>query len=390
MTTYRQYRQSLVPTTMQRPVGQAFQGEIGDVEDAAMDRAKQSVKARFPLLAPPDALTAIGRERMIPQAPGESNASYAARLQDAWNTWPWAGTPFGVLRALYSSGYRNVVLAQVRGGVQYTLDNGGTNLLRWSNRFNAISPWQTNQTYTLAVGVAAPDGSTSASTLTATASQGGPFQNISPTISVTGTYVLSGLAQSAAGNNFFLRLRDNTTPANGVFTFFNAAAAWARFSIVANLTAGDSIDALFGVTTIGLAVNFWGLQLEQASALGPYSQTYGIADTTTLGAGALVSSTMACGLWETDPLSAYSPPNQTLWSKFTVLFPLPLIPPNWGWAGGIPASNSAEANFIRSLIQTWKPASSTCDRIVIQTQGKLFGYPAAQLWGTSGQLWGAS
>jgi hypothetical protein len=125
MSSFRQYRSSLVPTTHQRPTGQAFQGALGDVEDSFIDRAKQAVKARFPLLAPPDALDAIGVERQIPRGPGEANAAYAARLVAAFETWPNAGTPYGMLRAFYATGYTNVVLAQVRGGKQYTLDASG-------------------------------------------------------------------------------------------------------------------------------------------------------------------------------------------------------------------------------------------------------------------------
>jgi hypothetical protein len=123
--SYRAWRCSLVPTTHQRPTGQAFQGALGDVEDALIDRAKQAVKARFPLLAPPDALTALGVERQLPQGPGESTTAYAARLQGAWLLWPWAGTPYGLLRAFADAGYPNVVLAQPRGARQFTLDANG-------------------------------------------------------------------------------------------------------------------------------------------------------------------------------------------------------------------------------------------------------------------------
>lgn len=160
--SYRAWRCSLVPTTHQRPTGQAFQGALGDVEDSLIDRAKQAVKARFPLQAPPDALTAIGVERQMPQGPGESAAAYAARLVDAWTSWQWAGTPYGMLRAFYATGYTNVVLAQVRGGKQYTLDASGALVISsggtwtptyvgdpfWS-RFDVIFPaplpvsWQT-------------------------------------------------------------------------------------------------------------------------------------------------------------------------------------------------------------------------------------------------------
>jgi hypothetical protein len=209
---FRAYRRSLVPTTHQRPTGQAFQGALGDVEDSLIDRAKQAVKARFPLLAPSDALDAIGVERQLPRGPGEQDAAYAARLVDAWQSWLNAGTPFGMLRAFWATGYTNVVLAQVRGGKQYTLDANGA----------------------LAI------------------SSGGTW---------TPTY------------------------------------------------AGD-----------------------------PF------------------------------------------WSKFTVIFPSPL-PASWV-SGGVPSSTSNEANFIRSLISTWKPGHATTDRIIIVTAGRVLGYPATRTLGT--------
>jgi len=157
-------------------------------------------------------------ERLMPQGPGESSAAYAARLQDAWNTWPWAGTPFGLLRALNATGYTNVVLAQVRGGKQFTLDG-------------------------------------------------------------TGALVIS--------------------------------------------------------------------------STGSWTSTF-----------------MA------DPF----------WSRFDVIFPQPL---RASWvSGGVPASNSGESNFIRSLIALWKPGSATCGRIIIVTAGKVWGSPASQLWGSG--VWGGT
>lgn len=209
-----------MPTTHQRPTGQAFQGALGDVEDALIDRAKQAVKARFPLLAPPDALTAIGVERQMPQGPGESWTAYAARLQDAWNTWPWAGTAYGMLRAFWATGYTNVVLAQVRGGNQYTLDAGGNLVI-------------------------------------------------------------------------------------------SSGATWTP-------------------TYVG------------------------------------------------DPF----------WSRFDVIFPQPL-PASWV-AGGVPASTSNEANFIRSIAQTWKPGSATVGKITIVTAGRVLGYPVRQLGASNGALGGAA
>lgn len=218
--SYRDWRRSLVPTTHQRPTGQAFQGALGDVEDSFIDRAKQAVKARFPLLAPTAALDAIGVERQIPRGPGEQDAAYAARLVDSWNSWVWGGTPFGMLRAFWATGYTNVVLAQVRGGKQYTLDAGG-NLLIGSN-----GSW---------------------------------------------------------------------TPA---------------------------------------ASNF----------VAPF------------------------------------------WSVFDLIFTLPLRA-EWQ-SGGVPSATSSEADFVRSLIRTWKPGFSRVGRILVQTSGALWGVPSTRTWGTG--TWGGT
>jgi len=217
--TYRAWRSSLVPTTHQRPTGQAFQGALGDVEDSLIDRAKQSVKARFPLLAPPDGLTALGVERQLPRGPSEATATYAARLQNAWNLWPWAGTPYGLLRAFADAGYGNVFLAQIRGARQYTLD------------------------------------------------------------------------------------------ANGALVISNGGS-WTP-------------------TFVG------------------------------------------------DPF----------WSKFAVIFPSPLPA---AWAGVVPDIASTEASYIFDTIRRWKPGHATWGRIVFQTSGKTWGFPASQVWGAATGTWGGT
>lgn len=395
-TPYRVYQTTpvssggLAPTFLTGPNAQAFEGALGDVKDFLSSKAKMAVQARMPLVAPSDALARIAIERGLQRGATETDAQLAVRCQGAWQTWPFAGTAFGLLQAFYQTGYQNVVLAQVRGGKQYTLDNGGVNLLRWSNRFDTASlVWTANQPYALATGILAPDGTLSATTLTAGAAQGGPFQNL--TAPVSGKYVLHAWAQSAVGNQFFLRVRDNTTPASGLSTTFAGTAAWTRYSIQVTLAAGDSIDALFGVNTNGQAVNFADVQLEPAASPGPIARTFNVAKPTTLPAGSLLASVLPNGIWETDPLSSYSPLDQAFWSKFDVLFPLPLQAPSFSWSAGIPSSSSNEANFIRALISAWKPAFAITNRIIIQQSGKLLGYPpTATLGSTNGVLGGSS
>lgn len=130
-----------VPTTLQRATWARYLGALGAQLDGSADgdypgrgtaafdwglvaRTKAAVKARFPLLAPSDGLEQIGVERKMPRGPGESSASYGTRLQGAWNTWPWAGTAFGVLSALSAGGYPKAEV-RIQKSRRYYLDATG-------------------------------------------------------------------------------------------------------------------------------------------------------------------------------------------------------------------------------------------------------------------------
>lgn len=112
--TYREFELDCAPPWLLDENGEDWLTASGDAKDALVERAKAGVKARFPLLAPPDALTAIGNERGLPRGPTDTDSSYAQRLVGAWDTWKWAGTPTGVLNALWDAGYTNVVLVTPR------------------------------------------------------------------------------------------------------------------------------------------------------------------------------------------------------------------------------------------------------------------------------------
>lgn len=214
MATFKDYMVELSPSWLRGPRGEAWMRALGDVKDSLVARAKQAVQARMPALATDDALAEIGVERQIPRSIGESRASYAGRLRGAWESWPWGGTPTGLLRALWYQGYTNVELV-IANGRAYKLNND------------------------------------------------------------------------------------------------------------------------FGVDVTS------GSQLE-------------------FGTG--------------------------LWSTFIVYFPNPL-PSDW-IANGVPASNSNEANAIRTTIQKWKPGFATLSSIVIYQSGLTWGYPYGT-WG-SGTVWGGS
>lgn len=220
---WQSYHASLATTQLQQPYGNALEMALAAAKDYAADRIRLALKAKLPGLAPPDALSQIGIERGMPQGQSETSAAYAARLINAWNMWPWAGTPYGMLQVFFRTGYTNVVLAQPRGGKLFSLDVNG-NLVT-----SLASPPTWTPTYT------------------------------------------------------------------------------------------------------------------------------------------------------TDPF----------WSRFDVVFPAPL-PASWGGGSTVPASNSAESNFIRSIINSWKPGHATCNRIVIVTSGKIWGYPTTQVWGAGTGNWGSS
>ncbi len=110
----------VVPPWLLGPNGRTWLTAIGRSLDDNAERARQAVKARFPNLAPDDALAVLGEERGMPRGPGETTASYRARLLGAWDAWTWAGTPYGMLRQLLAAGYPTVYV-QTQGGKQYSL-----------------------------------------------------------------------------------------------------------------------------------------------------------------------------------------------------------------------------------------------------------------------------
>jgi len=118
--SYRDYAVDLAPPWLLQPQGQAFLRALGSVRDDITQRLKEGVKARFIESAAPDALAAIGADRGLERGPTDTDDTYADRLKDAWALWTWAGTPTGVLNALWDAGYTNVVLLTSRR--THTLD----------------------------------------------------------------------------------------------------------------------------------------------------------------------------------------------------------------------------------------------------------------------------
>ena len=90
----------------------------GELKDDIVDRYQEAGTAGYPDLAPADALPWIGKERMLPRMPGESEAAYRERLRLAWETWREAGTIPGMLKALDRLGLP-------AAGELYLIEEGG-------------------------------------------------------------------------------------------------------------------------------------------------------------------------------------------------------------------------------------------------------------------------
>lgn len=116
--------QALDPRWLSGPMGAAWRRASLDQKAVTLDRMKCAVKMRFPELAPADAQARIGVERQIDRSPVDTNATYGARLVDAWNIWRWSGTAYGVLLALRDAGYPHAMIAIVHGRL-YSLASDG-------------------------------------------------------------------------------------------------------------------------------------------------------------------------------------------------------------------------------------------------------------------------
>lgn len=181
--SYESFRQSWGPTWLKSAGGQVWQGAHGRFADKLVAQAKAAVLAQFPEVCPSDALPYLGSEIGIPRSPADTDASYGEKLRRAWDVWPFAGTPLGLLLAFEAAGYPagQVIVVQQEANafglntntsldsdqrlIVYDLPAGwwtfGGGRTMW-NRFAVIFPDPNNLPTGWAAGAAAPPtGSTS-------------------------------------------------------------------------------------------------------------------------------------------------------------------------------------------------------------------------------------
>jgi hypothetical protein len=77
--------------------GIAFAQSFGATKDTELALLKDAVKVRWPASAPDDALIQLGRDRVILQAPVETNGQYRVKLASAHEMWLWGGTHTGIV-----------------------------------------------------------------------------------------------------------------------------------------------------------------------------------------------------------------------------------------------------------------------------------------------------
>lgn len=89
-----------LPRWMQQFVSTRVLYTSGLILDALTSLAHTAVSIRFPSTAQPDALPYLGRDRNLDRGPNESDTSFVARLEEAFDTWATAGHPRELLGAV--------------------------------------------------------------------------------------------------------------------------------------------------------------------------------------------------------------------------------------------------------------------------------------------------
>lgn len=100
LPTYSSLLVQISPPWLQRLVGERFLSALGAPIDAAYERARESIKQRFPLVVDDSSLAMVGRERRIRRGPAEDATTYARRLRTWWDAHRTRGGPYALLHQL--------------------------------------------------------------------------------------------------------------------------------------------------------------------------------------------------------------------------------------------------------------------------------------------------
>lgn len=136
-SNYRIWIQQLAPPWLRGPWGTKYLSVLGELADLEQQGTAFATSFRFISKAPDDAVPLIasdsGPAQMplpgysgflyggMPRYPGETMASWRARIATRWETWPHAGTAAGV------DGQLEALIGALNGGVQ-------ANVTIWSHQ----------------------------------------------------------------------------------------------------------------------------------------------------------------------------------------------------------------------------------------------------------------
>lgn len=105
--TFRRYTWDELSTNVLRGFfGRRLVGSFSLGMDALMEAVTQAIRA--PWVAdnpPPDVLRYVGKEVLIERYPTDTNATYKARIQNAWVDWDRAGTKPAIISQLELAGF---------------------------------------------------------------------------------------------------------------------------------------------------------------------------------------------------------------------------------------------------------------------------------------------
>lgn len=130
---------NLVPGWLRREWGAKFLYTTGVVLDGVMQWADEGVSARFPALAPDDALPAIASDRGVILGFDEPRASKEVRLRRAIDDAKTAGTPYAMLEQLaaYFTGHSiRIGIVTNRGTWHVRDENGDVTMTRLAGNWD--------------------------------------------------------------------------------------------------------------------------------------------------------------------------------------------------------------------------------------------------------------
>ena len=147
MSQHRYTFSKFVPKWLSVDEGEKVLHSLGVLRDWARERVRLGLYARFPTYAPPDALSALGRDRKLIRGIDEPSAAYAARLVRWLDDHKIRGNPFALLEQLHAYLQTDTMLRTVdRRGNWYTRSATGTHSVtmasgNWQWDTDALSSW---------------------------------------------------------------------------------------------------------------------------------------------------------------------------------------------------------------------------------------------------------